>query len=82
MKRFVIGLTEREGTYTIEMGTGAYMPLDARKSISTDLASIRNVIARRGYDGFAIVSVPNLRVQNVFNYLLYRETAKNLPLVD
>ena len=84
MKRFAIGLIEREGTYTIEMGTGAYMQLDARKSLTTDMVSIRDVMARRGYDNFAVVNVPNLRVQNVFHpsYLLYRETKQNLPLVD
>ncbi len=84
MERYAIGLVEMSGTYTIPCGSSAYIRLDAREAITSNLVGLRDILSRRGYDNFVIVSVPNLRVHDILQpmYLLYRETEKNLPLVD
>ena len=83
MKRFAIRLVERRDRYTIPCGSSAYIRLDARESVKSNLVGLRDILARRGFDNFVIVSVPNLRI-NVLQpmYILYVETEKNLPLVD
>ena len=83
MKRFAIGLVERRDTYTIPCGTRAYIRLDGRESIKSNLVGLRDILSRRGYNDFVIVSVPNLRIKVLQPmYILYRDTKKNLPLVD
>ena len=83
MKRFAIGLVELRDTYTTACGSSAYIRLDGRQSITSNLVGLRDILSKRGYDNFVIVNVPSLRI-NVLQpkYILYRETAKNLRLVD
>ena len=83
MERYAIGLVEMSGMYTIPCGSSAYIRLDAREAITSNLVGLRDILSRRGYDNFVIVSVPSLRV-NVLQpqYVLYRETDKKLSLVD
>jgi hypothetical protein len=83
MKRFAIRLVELRGTYTIPCGSSAYIRLDGRESINSNLVGLRETLVRRGFDNFVIVTVPNLRVKVLQPmYILYRNTEKNLPLVD
>ena len=83
MKRFAIGLVELRDTYTIPCGSRAYIRLDGRESINSNLVGLRDILARRGFDNFVVVNVPNLRVDVLQPmYILYMETEKNLPLVD
>ena len=83
MERYAIGLVEMNGVYTIPCGSSAYIRLDARESITSNLVGLRDILSRRGYDNFVVVSVPSLCVDVLQSmYILYRETEKSLQLVD